>query len=115
MTDEGEINIFRALDFIRDNAQPYAQAKAQRVYLENFRKSKKALLMRAAEMRGHKTAAIQEREAYADDGYIEILAALQVATEEEEKLKWMMTAAEAKVSAWQTIEATKRLEMKTVR
>jgi len=40
--DDSQINIFRALDFIRDNAQPYANAKAQRVYLENFRKSKKA-------------------------------------------------------------------------
>jgi len=115
MSDDSEINIFRALDFIRDNAQPYAQAKAQRVYLENFRKSKKALLMREAEIRGHKTAAMQERESYADSDYMEVLEALRAATEEEEKLKWMMTAAEAKVSAWQTIEATKRLEIKTLR
>lgn len=115
MSDEdSQINIFRALDFIRDNAQPYAQAKAQRVYLENFRKSKKALLMRAAEMRGHKTAAIQEREAYADDGYIEVLAALQEATEKEEALRWLMTAAEAKIEAWRTIESTRRAEARNL-
>lgn len=114
MSDESEINIFRSLDFIRDNAQPYAKAKAERVYLENYRKSKKALLMRAAEMRGHKTAAIQEREAYADDGYIEVLAALQEATEKEEALRWLMTAAEAKIEAWRTISATKRAEARTL-
>lgn len=110
MSDDSEINIFRALDFIRDNATAYAQAKAKRVYLENFRKSKKAILMRAAELRGHKTAAIQEREAYADDGYVEILAALQAATEQEEALRWLMVAAEAKIEAWRTIEATRRAE-----
>ncbi|MBB5414082.1 hypothetical protein [Paraburkholderia atlantica] len=114
MTDEGEINIFRALDFIRDNAPAYAQAKAQRVYLENFRKSKKALLMRAAEIKGHKTAAIQEREAYADPEYIETLAALQIATEEEERLRWLITAAEAKIEAWRTIESTRRAEARAL-
>ncbi|KVC81423.1 hypothetical protein WI75_08650 [Burkholderia ubonensis] len=106
--------MFRALDFIRDNAPAYAQAKAQRVYLENFRKSKKALLMRAAEMRGHKTAAMQEREAYADPGYVEVLAALQEATEKEESLRWLMTAAEAKIEAWRTIESTRRAEARAL-
>lgn len=112
--EESQINIFRSLDFIRDNATAYAKAKAERVYLENFRKSKKALLMRAAEMRGHKTAAIQEREAYADEGYIEVLAALQVATEKEEALRWLMTAAEAKIEAWRTIESTRRAEARNL-
>ncbi|MGF6837037.1 hypothetical protein QF001_000904 [Paraburkholderia youngii] len=114
MTDEGEINIFRALDFIRDNAPAYAQAKAQRVYLENFRKSKKALLMRDAEVRGHKTAAMQEREAYADPSYIETLEGLRAATEKEEQLRWLITAAEAKIEAWRTIESTRRAEARAL-
>jgi hypothetical protein len=112
--DDSQINIFRALDFIRDNAPAYAQAKAERVYLENFRKSKKALLMREAELRGHKTAAMQEREAYADASYIETLEALQVATGEEERLKWLMVAAEAKIEAWRTIESTRRAEARAL-
>lgn len=114
MSDEAEINIFACLDFIRDNATDYAQAKARRVYLENFRKSKKALLMRNAEVRDHKTAALQEREAYADPEYIETLEALQLATAEEERLRWLMTAAEAKIEAWRTISATRRAEARTV-
>lgn len=114
MSDDSEINIFKALDFIRDQAPIYAKAKAARVYLENFRKSKKAILMRAAELEGHKTAAIQEREACANPEYIEVLEALQVATEEEERLRWMIVAAEAKIEAWRTIEATRRAEARNV-
>lgn len=114
MSDDSEINIFKALDFIRDQAPIYAKAKAARVYLENFRKSKKAILMRAAELKGHKTAAIQEREAYANPEYIEVLEALQVATEEEERLRWMIVAAEAKIECWRTLESTRRAEARTL-
>jgi hypothetical protein len=56
MSDASEINIFKALDWIRDNAQEMAQAKATRVQLEEFRKSKKALLMRDAEKTGINSA-----------------------------------------------------------
>ena len=114
MTEEGEINIFRSLDFIRDNAPAYAKAKSDRVYLEEFRKTKKALLMQDAELHGHKSAAAQEREAYAHPEYMALLDGLRAAVEEEEKFRWLMVAAQAKVSAWQTIEATKRLEMKVI-
>ncbi|WP_257806383.1 hypothetical protein [Burkholderia glumae] len=114
MTPEGELNIFRCLDFIRDTAPAYGKAKAQRVYLENFRKSKKALLMRQTEIDGHKTAAMQEREAYSNPEYIELLEALRDATAEEERLRWMMTGAEAKIEVWRTTEATKRAEARNV-
>lgn len=114
MTEEGEIKIFRALNFIRDNAPAYAKAKAERVYLENFRKSKKALLMRQAETGGQKTAALQERDAYANDEYMEILKALQTATEEEERLRWLMTAAEARIEVWRTLESSRRTERKVI-
>ena len=54
MTPDAEIDIFRSLDFIRDNAPAFAKAKAARIYLEEFRKSKKALCMRTAEEAGQK-------------------------------------------------------------
>lgn len=114
MSDDSDINIFRALDFIRDNAPAYAKAKAQRVYLENFRKSKKAILMRKAEVSGQKTAALQERDAYADPEYLEVLVALQAATEEEERLRWLMTGAEAKIETWRTLESSRRIERKVI-
>jgi hypothetical protein len=114
MNDDAQINIFRCLDWIRDNAAPYAQAKADRIYLENFRKSKKSLCMRDAELHGHKTAAMQEREAYADPEYITVLEALKAAVEKEETLRWMMVSAEAKIECWRTIESTRRAEARTL-
>lgn len=38
-----DIDIEKALEFIRQNAKKYAEAKGERVYFEQFRKSKKAL------------------------------------------------------------------------
>lgn len=114
MTTESEINIFRSLDFIRDNAPAYAKAKSERIYLEEFRKSKKALCMRTAELAGHKTAAMQEREAYADPEYLAVLDGLRAAVEEEERLRWLIVGAQAKIEAWRTIEANRRAEAKTL-
>jgi hypothetical protein len=114
MTTESEIDIFRVLDFIRDHASKYAKAKADRVHLEEFRKSKKALLMRDAELAGHKSAVAQEREAYAHPDYIALLDGLKAAVEQEESLRWLIVAAQAKFEAWRTIEANRRIEAKIV-
>ena len=114
MTAESEINIFKCLDFLRDNATAYATAKANRVYLEEFRKTKKALCMQAAESAGVKTAAMQERDAYADPEYQQHLAALEEAVKVEEEYRWKMIAAQAKIEAWRTIESSRRYEAKTL-
>lgn len=113
MNQDAEINIHAALDFLRDHAPVFAKAKADRVFLEEWRKSKKALLMRQAEADGHKTGAAQEREAYSHPEYLAVLDGLRVAVETEETLRWRFVAAQAKISAWQTIEATRRIENKT--
>jgi len=114
VTNDTEINIFRSLDFIRDNAPAYAKAKSERVYLEEFRKSKKALLMRDAEVAGHKSSAAQEREAYADPSYMQLLDGLRVAVEQEESLRWLIVGAQAKIEVWRTIEANRRSEAKNL-
>ena len=77
-----------AVDYILKNREAYAQAKAQRVYLEEFRKSKKALMMKDALTRGIEAANAQEREAYAHPEYIALLEGLAAAIEKEETLKW---------------------------
>ena len=51
----------KAIDYIIQNSVKYAQARANRLYLEEFRKSKKALLMKDALARGDK-AIRQKRE-----------------------------------------------------
>jgi len=55
----------KAVDYILKNSPEYAKAKSQRVYLEEFRKTKKALLMKEALSSGIEAANAQEREAYA--------------------------------------------------
>jgi len=114
VSDEGEIEIFKCLNFIRDQASAMAQAKADRVQLEAFQKSKKAMLMVAAEKAGHTSAAAQEREAYANAEYIEFLNALAAAVEKEEKLRWLMTAAQARIEVWRSLESSRRIEAKSV-
>ncbi len=114
MNQDFEFNLFKALDFIRDNAPAYAKAKAERIYLEEFRKTKKALCMAKALARGIEAANAQEREAYADPEYIQILEALKVAVEEEERLRWLIVAAQAKIECWRSIEASRRAEAKTL-
>ena len=97
-----------AVDFLLKNASLFAKAKAERVYLEEFRKSKKALLMQEAFCAGVDTMAGQERDAYARSEYRELLEGLKAAVEVEESLKWKMTAAQLRVDIWRTNQANNR-------
>jgi hypothetical protein len=99
----------KAVDFIRDNAGKFAKAKGERVYLEEFRKSKKALLMKDALVRGVDAANAQEREAYSNAQYIELIESLGHAIEIEETLKWLMEAARLRVEIWRTESANNRM------
>jgi len=103
-----EINPNAAVDFLLKNASLFAKAKAERIYLEEFRKSKKALLMQEAFCAGVDTMAGQERDAYARSEYRELLEGLRAAVEIEESLKWKMTAAQLRVEIWRTNEASNR-------
>ena len=96
-----------AINYIRDHAKQYAAAKATRIYLSEFRKSQKAILIQKAP-----SGTVSEREsfAYAHPDYLALLDGLRVAVEEEERLRYILKAAELKFSAWQTNEATKRAE-----
>jgi hypothetical protein len=101
-----QIDPHDAVDFIYRQAPMYAKAKAERVYLEEFRKTKKALLMKAC---GETGVAAQEREAYAHADYLELLQGLKAAVESEETLRWGLVAAQARVEIWRTQEATNRM------
>lgn len=100
-----DIDPLKALDFMRDNAPKLAQAKANRVYLEEFRKSLKARLMKSC---GAEAIGAQEREAYAAPDYIAHLEGLREAVQAEEELRWMMVAAQAKVDVWRSLNASNR-------
>lgn len=99
------INISKALDHLRDHAKMLAVAKAARIYLEQFRKSKKALLINSAP-----SGTIQAKEsyAYAHDEYLTLLEDLRTAVEQEENEKWLMVAAQLKVEVYRTQQANNR-------
>lgn len=95
----------KALEQLWKLSGPYAQAKANRVYLEEYRKTLKALLMKASK---EKTSAAQETEAYSHPDYAQHLAALRTAIEEEEKFRWRLIAAQAGIEIWRSQEASNR-------
>lgn len=106
-----QIDVYKCLDYIRDHAKQYAQAKANRVYLEEYRKTLKARLM--AEQIGDPVNA-QERYAYAHPEYAELLEGLKVAIEQEENLRWKLIAAQAKIEVWRSLSANQRAEAKMI-
>lgn len=105
MTTETTTDPNKAVDFLFENAAKYAKAKAERIYLEQFRKSKKAILFRGS---SEKTIAEREAVAYSHPDYIDLLSGIKAAVEEEERLRWQMVAAEARIEVWRSQEATNR-------
>jgi hypothetical protein len=97
----------KAVDYIIANAGKFAQAKAQRVYLEEFRKSKKAILMAQSTA---KSAVEREQYAYAHEDYLALLGGLKAAVEVEEKLRWDLVGAQARVEIWRTQSANNRAQ-----
>ena len=100
-----DIDPNKAIEFIIKQSGIYAQAKANRVYIENYLRSAKSKMM----MESTATSiAAKEMEAYATDDYIALLDGLKEAIETEEKLRWQLIAAQERVQIWRTQEATNR-------
>lgn len=97
---------------MRDKSSDFADAFAERSYLEEFKKSKLAILMKDAEKDGHKTTAAQEREARANKEYLTVLDGLKEATAKSEKLRWELEIAKLAIGTWQTKQANQRVERK---
>ena len=99
----------KAIQYLIDTAPLYAKAKADRIYLEQFVKSRKAQLQSQA---GTEVIGKQESFAYAHPDYIAILEGIRQAVEIEEKYRWLMTAAQAKIECWRTEQYSARIELK---
>jgi len=104
-----EIEPLKAIEYIQRNAGIYAQAKANRIYIENYLKTVKARLMGNSD---EKAIGAKEMDAYASSIYVEQLDGLKAAIEIEETLRYMLEAAKMKVEIWKVQEYTKRTEMK---
>lgn len=105
-------SIEKSLHFINQQSEKHAKAKAERVYLEEYRKSLKALLMNEAEIEGRKTGQERESYAYADQRYLDLLQGLKVAIEVEEKLRWQLLSARENINYQQQRNMMKMSEMK---
>lgn len=107
-----DIDPQRAVDALIQMAPKHAEAKANRIYLEEYRKSLKAILMQRHQ--GMPIAA-QEREAYAHQEYLDHLKAMQIAVQEEELLRWRMVAAQARIEVWRSQNANNRGQERATR
>jgi hypothetical protein len=102
----------KAVDHILKEAGKHAEAKAERIYLEEFRKSKKALLMNECT---EKAAVSREQFAYSHPDYIALLEGLKEAIKVEETLKWQLIGAQARIEIWRTQSANNRNQDRTMR
>lgn len=107
MTDDRELK----LQAIRDKIKDYAKAQAERDYLDEFKKSQLAILMKKYQTE-YPTAAAQEREARADPEYKKLLEGLREAVENAERLRWELKLEEWQLEVWRTKQANQRAERK---
>lgn len=99
----------KAVDWLRENARQMAQARAERLYLEAYIKTVKATLQAES---GESSASKSEIIALASPKYMAVLQAYREAVEADEYNRFMLSAAEAKIDAYRTMEATRRAEGK---
>ena len=108
-----EAKVEKALEYMRVESKALAQAKGERIYLQEFRKTQKAMLMQDAmnhpSEQVNKTASSREAYAYAHEDYVEILKGLKAAVVNEEECHWKMIAAQAFVEVWRTQQANNRM------
>ena len=102
----------KAVDYILKHANEFAAAKAQRIYLEEYRKSLKAILMKRSM---ESAIGAQEREAYASQEHQDLCKAIGAATYKTEMWKFRLEAAKLRFEAWRTQEASNRTLEKLTR
>lgn len=100
-----EAEVEQALHYLVSIATEAAQARANRLHVEEYRKVVKAQIM--SEYAGQPIGA-QERMAYADERYIAHLEAIKTAVFEDEKIRFLVDAAKVRIESWRTQSATER-------
>jgi hypothetical protein len=106
-----EINPEKAIRYIQEHAEKYAKAKGDVAFTENYLK-----VIKSQQMNKSESSSLGQREAdaYASADYLQAITANKQAVEEEAHLKWMLTAAQARVEVWKTTQYTIRAEMKNL-
>jgi hypothetical protein len=104
-----EEDIDRALAYLRDNAEKDAQARANRLYMQEWIKVVKA---QQQSMSAASSVAASEIEAMCSESYKVALDAYKTSIEMDEKARFLREAASAKIEVFRTEQATRRAEGK---
>jgi|TARA_R110000772_G_scaffold42740_2_gene98997 hypothetical protein len=113
MTDNDALEM--KMHQVRTIGEEYAKAKAQMCLLEHGRKILLATIMKEVMLLGGKmeTAAAQEREARADQRYIDHITALSIAVGNEAKWQWEKKVVELNFETWKTKMINQTVERKS--
>ena len=100
-----EATVEKSLTFLVNNASKAAEARANRIYMEEYRK-----VIKAEVMAKHldKPLAAQEREAYASQEYKNHLKALSDSITIDERYRFRTAAEQAIIEAWRSQSANER-------
>jgi hypothetical protein len=90
---------------IEQNFEAYSEAKGKLAQLETYKSSLKSIMMKKS---GENTVGAQEREAYASKDYVQLGYDIGFATEEAERLKWILELSKMRFDAWRTMQASNR-------
>ena len=105
--------LHKTLDWLRDNAQKAAKARAERMYLEEWIGSLRAQLAAKAIEAGD-SAAASDMKAKADPEYQVALKGYREAVEADELMRWHRTRADAIIEIWRSQQANQRAIQKVV-
>jgi DNA polymerase III delta prime subunit len=105
MTDAIRQKAEKATQYLIDSAAEIAAAKGDMVRCENMLRVVKALAMKNSD---EKSAAAQEREAYASTQYQDAVTELATVTQEYEQLRSLREAAKMQIEFWRSYNANQR-------
>src|SRR5690349_5124905 len=103
MIDEKEVE--RAVWWLAQSAPQIAQARAEMVFADEYRKSLKAILMSESNLEANNA---KETWAYAHPKYVEHLQEVKRTVLNYEKMRAMREAATMKIEAWRSMSANYR-------
>lgn len=97
-----------AFHWLHDSVDALAEARAQRLHLEDYAKTLKSKIMKE---HPELPVAAQEREAYASVRYEEFLEGLKIARRKDEKLRGLRDIKLALIDAWRSASSNRRAQI----
>jgi hypothetical protein len=99
-----ETEVEKCVNWLRDTAEEFAKARAERLYMETYLKT-----VLAQEMAKHDgSVAAAEIKARCSDSYLQTLQAYREAVEADERNRFLREARVTKVEVWRTQSSNER-------